>query len=80
MISTEVILFAIRAGVRLGQEARQTYIDSTKRRELVLPLPRFDFGPNVDSTGVFSKTKAKNSLMQKTRVSFYSIRVLRAAP
>jgi len=50
MISTEVILLAIQAGLRLEQEARQAYIDGTKRRELVLPLPKVDCGPNVDSS------------------------------
>jgi len=59
MISTEVILFAIRAGVHLGQEARQAYIDGTKRRELVLPLPKVDFGANVDSAWRFFQNQGK---------------------
>ena len=59
MISTEVILFAIRAGIHLGQEARQAYIDGTKRRELVLPLPKVDFGANVDSAWRFFQNQGK---------------------
>ena len=59
MISTEVILFAIRAGLRLGQEARQAYIDGTKRRELILPLPKVDFGANVDSAWRFFQNEGK---------------------
>ena len=39
--SAALVLFAIRSGVRLGQQIRKSYIDSTKRRDLVLPLPRF---------------------------------------
>jgi hypothetical protein len=59
MISTEVILFGIRAGIHLGQEARQAYIDGTKRRELVLPLPKVDFGPTVDSALRFFQNQGK---------------------
>jgi hypothetical protein len=39
--SAAVVLFAIRSGVRLGQQIRKSYIDATKRRDLVLPLPKF---------------------------------------
>jgi len=59
MLSAEVILFAIRAGIRLGQEARQAFIDGTKRRMLVLPLPKVDFGPNVDSAWRFFQNEGK---------------------
>jgi len=39
--SAAVVMFAIRSGVRLGQQIRKSYIDATKRRDLVLPLPKF---------------------------------------
>ena len=59
MLSAEVILYAIRAGIRLGQEARQAFIDGTKRRMLVLPLPKVDFGPNVDAAWRFFQNEGK---------------------
>ncbi len=34
-------MLAIRSGIRLGQQIRKGYIDATKRRDLVLPLPKF---------------------------------------
>jgi hypothetical protein len=39
--SAAVVVFAIRSGIRLGQQIRKGYIDATKRRDLVLPLPKF---------------------------------------
>src|SRR5258707_6975217 len=44
--SIEIVMFAIRSSIKLGLELRQAFVDNTKRRELVLPLPNF-FG-NVD--------------------------------
>lgn len=37
----QLVMLAIRSSLRLGQQVRQAYVDSTKRRELVLPLPNF---------------------------------------
>lgn len=39
--SAAVVMFAIRSGIRLGQQIRKGYIDATKRRDLLLPLPKF---------------------------------------
>jgi hypothetical protein len=39
--SAALILFAIRSAVKLTQQIRLAYVDSTRRRELVLPLPKF---------------------------------------
>ena len=39
--SAAVVMFAIRSGIRLGQQIRKSYIDATKRRDLTLPLPKF---------------------------------------
>jgi len=40
--SAALIMFAIRSSVKLAQQARLSYVDSTRRRKLVLPLPNFD--------------------------------------
>ena len=37
--SSELVVFAIKAGIRLGQQARLAYVDSTRRRKLTIPLP-----------------------------------------
>lgn len=39
--SAALVLLAIRSAVRLGQQARKSYVDSTRRRELVLPIVKF---------------------------------------
>ena len=41
MNPAQTVLFAIQAGVRLGQQIKGAYIDNIKRRELKLPLPDF---------------------------------------
>lgn len=40
MASAEVVLFAIQAGVKLYAGVRKAYVDSTRSRALLLPLPR----------------------------------------
>ena len=40
MATVDTILFAIRAGLRLHGAIRKAYVDSTRSRMLVLPLPR----------------------------------------
>lgn len=40
MVPADLVIFSIKAGIRLGLEGRRAYIDHTKQRELVLPLPK----------------------------------------
>jgi len=47
--TASVILFGIQSAIRLGQQARQAYVDSTRNRALVLPLPNFNPEPNSGS-------------------------------
>lgn len=47
----ELIMFAIRSAIKLGQQSRSAYVDATRRRELVLPLPDFPTAITVDSAG-----------------------------
>jgi hypothetical protein len=44
--SAALLMFAIRSSIKLGQQARQSFVDSTRRRELFLPLPNFFAGTN----------------------------------
>ena len=38
----DLVIFAIRAGLKLGQQGRIAYAEATIKRELVLPLPNFN--------------------------------------
>jgi len=51
--TTSIIMFAIQSAVRLGQQARQAYVDSTRNRALALPLPNFNPEPNVGSALIY---------------------------
>jgi hypothetical protein len=44
MASPDLILSAIHGAMKLGAQARTAYVDATRNRELVLPLP--DFNPD----------------------------------
>jgi len=46
-----LIMFAIRSAIKLGQQSRSAYVDATRRRELVLPLPDFPTAITIDSAG-----------------------------
>lgn len=46
MTSPDILLFAIRGALRLGNQARVAYVDSTRNRELTLPLPNFNRDPS----------------------------------
>lgn len=48
-MNADIVLFAIRGALKLGQQARAAYVDSTRRRALVLPLP--DFVPENSFVG-----------------------------
>ncbi|MBU1054952.1 MAG: hypothetical protein KKC46_14155 [Proteobacteria bacterium] len=43
----ELILFGIKAGIRLAQQGKRIYIETTIERDLTLPLPNFDIKPSI---------------------------------
>ncbi len=45
----ELIIFAVKAGIKLGQQGKTAYAEATINRDLTLPLPNFQ--PSV-STGI----------------------------
>jgi hypothetical protein len=47
MASSDLILFAIQSALRLGVQARVAYVDATRRRALVLPLPNYQAKSDV---------------------------------
>lgn len=46
MASPDIVLFAIQGALKLGLQARAAYVDSTRNRELALPLPDFEPSPS----------------------------------
>ena len=52
LATTETILFAIKAGLRLYGAMRKAYVDGTRNRKLILPLPRSQ-GIDWDSAVTF---------------------------
>ena len=49
----DLILFAIRSVIRLGEEARRLYADSVREEAIVLPLPDFPVAPDASSVRAF---------------------------
>lgn len=41
MIAADIVIFSIRSTIKLGQQMRRSYVDATKKRDLILPLPDF---------------------------------------
>ena len=53
--SAALILFAIRSAVKLSQQVRLAVVDSTRRRSITLPLPKFFAATDeVDAENWFS--------------------------
>jgi len=63
-----LVLFAIRSSIKLGLQMRQAYVDSTKRRELVLPLPNFFSTPDIISAVNYFDGPGKVHLAQSPRL------------
>ena len=51
----EIIIFGIQAGVRLYGQARQAYVEKTRERELVIPLPGLGHSPTVTRAFAYFK-------------------------
>lgn len=47
-MSAEIVFFAIKAGMRLGMEVRQAYIDTTLKRGIMLPRPDLERDEDID--------------------------------
>lgn len=69
--ASETVLFAIQAGLRLFSATRRAYVDATRGRELLLPLPRSE-GVGFDSAVVWFRTNdiGKGVVARHQRVRF----------
>lgn len=68
--SAALVMFAIRSAIKLGQELRQAFVDSTKRRDLVLPLPNFFSAPDlVSAANYFAAPPGSGYLARAPRLA-----------
>jgi len=75
MASPELIFFAIKAGVRIGVEARNAYIKNTKQREILLPLPNIDLSPHRNMVKRFFDNDGAEFLQPESEISALHSRV-----
>ena len=52
-MNADLVLFAIKGALQVGSQARIAYVNSTKRRALVLPLPNFNPNSSITSAMKF---------------------------
>lgn len=55
--SAEVVFFAVKSALRLGEQVRRAYVEGTRAREVTLPLP--DFVPDENQIAAFNYFLAK---------------------
>lgn len=67
--TSEIILFGIRAGVRLHEAVRQSYIDRTRERDFVLPLPGLPDEVTVGIAVQFFRQEGKPLLAEDVRLA-----------
>ena len=65
----ELIMFAIRSAIKLGQQSRSAYVDATRRRELLLPLPNFPTAITVDSAGSYFIGEGERHVRRPSRLA-----------
>jgi hypothetical protein len=64
MASSDLILFAIQSALRLGLQARAAYVDATRRRALVLPLPNYQAKSDVYDAVEYFKGPGKRHISE----------------
>jgi hypothetical protein len=64
MASSHLILFAIQGALRLGVQARAAYVDATRRRALVLPLPNYQAKSDVYDAVEYFKGSGKRHISE----------------
>src|SRR6187551_1572613 len=64
-----IVLFAIRSSIKLGHQVRQAYVDSTKSRDLILPLPNFFSEINIVSATNYFDAKGQAYLTDRPKLA-----------
>jgi hypothetical protein len=65
----EMVIFGIKAGIRLGQQGRQVYVEGTIEHDLVLPLPNFNPTISLGSAMVYFRGGGKAYLKDNERIN-----------
>jgi len=74
-------MFAIRAAIRLGEQARRAYADSLRSAAITLPLPDFPAAPDLSSIENFYRDgDGKEFLAQNLRVKALIDKVAQSGP
>lgn len=69
MVTTEIILFAIRSGLHLSLEARKHYVASTQARSLTFPLPNVNLQPQPEDAIVFFRGSGSQYIAESAFLS-----------
>jgi len=68
VLTAEAIIFAINSAIKLGRNVQRAYAKSLKSKEMMLPLPKFEAGPNTMRVEeFFSKDDEKEGGQQFVR-------------
>ncbi len=62
MASPDLVLFAIQSALRLSVRARAAYVDATRRRSLILPLPNYQSKSDVYDAVEYFRDQGKRHI------------------
>lgn len=65
----ELVMFAIRSAIRLGQQTREAYVASTQGRELTLPLPNYNPSRSVADAVAYFDGPGREHVQESARLS-----------
>ncbi len=64
----DIVIFGIKAGIKLAQQGRQAYVESTISRELILPLPNFNAAIGLSTALTYFRGRGGVHLEDKPRL------------
>lgn len=67
-VTADIVMWGIRAGIRLAQQGRQAYVEATINRELTLPLPNYNPEVSVGTAEGFFSGSGKKHLEENARL------------
>jgi hypothetical protein len=67
-VTADIVMWGIRAGIRLGQQGRQAYVEATIDREVTLPLPNYNPEVSVGTAEGYFSGSGKNHLDENARL------------
>ena len=67
-VTADIVMWGIRAGIRLAQQGRQAYVEVTINRELTLPLPNYNPKVSVGTAEGYFSGAGKRRLKENARL------------